>query len=236
MSNDSNFDLETLAEAVHYADWIYRLMRPHLGPRVLELGCGIGNLTPLFLREERSVMAIDIDERCIRAHRERIGDRPGLTVRQTAIQDLAREQAGTFDSVVSSNVLEHIPDAEEAAVIRAAFALLKPGGTTIHWVPACPGLFGSLDNAYGHHRRYDKARLRRIFEEAGFQVEECGYWNSVGVLGWWWQSKVLKAQSIPLRSALLFDRFCVPVLRRIEPFLWLPRGQSLFIVARKPAE
>jgi SAM-dependent methyltransferase len=236
MATAVDFDLETVSEAVHYADWIYSRMRPHLGPRVLELGCGIGTLTPLFLQEGRSVVAIDINERCICAHRERIGERPGLTVRQAAIQDLANEEPGTFDSVVSSNVLEHIPDAEEPAVVRAAFALLKPGGTTLHWVPACPRLFGSLDSVYGHCRRYDKVRLHRIFAEAGFQVEACGYWNSIGVLGWWWQAKVRKATRIPLRSALFFDRFCVPVLRRVEPILWLPAGQSLLIRARKPAE
>lgn len=235
MATTVGFDLETLTEAVHYTDWIYSLMRPHLGPRMLELGCGIGNLTPLFLRQDRSVLAIDIDIRCIDVHRERIGDRPGLAVRRAAIQDLTGEMAGAFDSVVSSNVLEHIPDAEEPAVVRAAFALLKPGGTTLHWVPACPGLFGSLDRVYGHQRRYTKPRLRRLFEDAGFRVERCDYWNSVGLFGWWWQAKVLKAQRIPLRSALLFDRFCVPVLSRVEPFIWLPRGQSLFIVARKPA-
>jgi cyclopropane fatty-acyl-phospholipid synthase-like methyltransferase len=210
-------------------------MRPHLGHRVLELGCGIGSLTPLLLREERSVLAIDIDARCIDAHRERVGKHPDLTVRRAAIQELPGDLADTFDSIVSSNVLEHIPDDEESAVVRAACTLLKPGGTTLHWVPACPRLFGSLDRVYGHQRRYTKARLRRLFENAGLSVDRCTYWNSVGVFGWWWQAKVRKAQRIPLRSALLFDRFCVPVLRRVEPYIWLPCGQSLLIRARKPA-
>jgi SAM-dependent methyltransferase len=228
------FDLDVMAQTPNYSEWIYSVMRPHLGSRILEVGCGIGNFTPLLLRENRAVMAIDIEPRLIETLRAKLGSRSGLTVRQATIQSLVAELAGSFDSVVSSNVLEHIADGEEAEVIRATHALLKPGGASVHWVPAGPALFGSLDRAYGHFRRYNKARLVSVFEQAGFRVERCRYWNAIGVLGWWWQGRVLKVQRIPERSALLFDRFAAPVLRRIEPLLWLPAGQSLSIVARKP--
>jgi len=228
------FDLETLAEATRYAEWIYAAMKPHLGGRVLELGCGIGNLTPLFLREGRSVLAVDIDLRMIQAHQANVGVRPGLELRQTAIQDLVAELAGSFDSVVSSNVLEHIPDGTEEEVISATGKLLKPGGASVHWVPAVAWAYGSLDRSFGHVRRYSKARLARAFEEAGLRVERCRYWNSLGLLGWWWQGRVRKAQHISRRAALLYDRCVVPVLSRVEPWLWLPAGQSLLIVARKP--
>ena len=228
------YDLETLAGTVRYNEWIYATMRPFLGTRLLELGCGTGNLTPLFLRDGRTVLAIDTDQRMLEALQANLGVRPGLTVRRCAVQDLVPEFTASFDSVVSSNVLEHIPDDAEPAAIRATFELLKPGGTSVHWVPACPCVFGSLDRAFAHHRRYTKAGLAARFEQAGFRVERCRYWNSVGLLGWWWQGKVLKAQHIRPGAALFYDRCVVPVLRCVEPWLWLPAGQSLCIVARKP--
>jgi SAM-dependent methyltransferase len=163
-----------------------------------------------------------------------LGVRPGLTVRSCAVQELVPELAGSFDSVVSSNVLEHIPDDAERAVIRATYELLKSGGTSIHWVPACPSVFGALDRSFGHQRRYTKAGLAGRFEQAGFKVVKCRYWNSVGLAGWWWQGKARKAQHIRPSAALCYDRFVVPVLRRVEPWVWLPAGQSLCIVARKP--
>lgn len=227
------FDLETLAEAVNYGEWIYAAMRPCLGQRVLEVGCGSGNLTPLFLREGRSVLAIDPGPQMIAAHRKIVGTRPGLTVRQAVVQELVAEFAGSFDSVVSSNVLEHLPDEAEQEAVRAMHALLKAGGAAVHWVPAGPWVYGSLDRVFGHCRRYSRARLRAAFEQAGFRVERCRYWNSVGLLGWWWYGRVLKRERLSRRATLLYDRCVVPVLRRVEGWLWLPAGQSLCIVARK---
>ena len=234
MATDDPFDLETLSEAVNYNEWIYATVRPYLGFRVLELGCGCGNLTPFFLREGRSVLATDPDERLIAAHQAHVAVAPGLTVRRAAAQDLAAGMRESFDSVISSNVLEHIPDGEELAAVRATYALLKPGGASVHWVPAVAWAYGTLDRAYGHHRRYSRPRLVRLFEDAGFRVERCRYWNSVGLLGWLWQAKVLGATRLSRRATLAYDGCVVPVLRRVEPYLWLPAGQSLCIVARKP--
>ena len=43
-------DLETMSEAVRYQAHVFELLRPHLGRRVLEVGCGIGT-TSLRLAE-----------------------------------------------------------------------------------------------------------------------------------------------------------------------------------------
>jgi hypothetical protein len=93
-----------------------------------------------------------------------------------------------------------------------------------------------LDLAVGHVRRYGKARLRGAFEKAGFRVERCCYWNSLGLLGWWWHGRVRKARQISRSTALFYDRCVVPLLSRLEPWLWLPAGQSLLVVARRQSE
>jgi len=234
-AEDGGFDLETLAEAVRYNRWIYDTLKPPPRTRVLELGCGIGNLTPLFLEDERTVTAIDIDTRMVECHQKNVGARERLTVRAAAIQDLAREEPASFDAVVSSNVLEHIPDGIEADVVRSAFALLKPGAVTAHWVPATPAVYGAIDTRFGHVRRYRRKQLIALFESAGFVVERCRYWNVIGMAGWWWNGRVRKVANIDKNQALLFDRWFVPWVRCIEKVLPLPVGQSLSIIARKPA-
>ncbi len=42
MQYGKDYSLEITSEAVHYNQWIYDLMYPYLGTRVLELGAGIG--------------------------------------------------------------------------------------------------------------------------------------------------------------------------------------------------
>ena len=231
----SEFSLETLSEAVHYNEFVHDLMRPYLGQRVLELGAGIGNLTPLFLGGGTSVLAIDIDPNLVQIHHERVGEHPGLAVECTSLQDLSLRPhlQGTFDSIVSSNVLEHIPDGTVEEVVRAMRILLKPGGYAVHWVPAFPALFGSLDEVFHHCRRYTKASARILFESAGFEVASVSYWNMPGFFGWWLYGRVLRVKTIPRNSALTFDRYILPVVRFLESRIPKPFGQSLLIVARK---
>lgn len=231
----TDFSLEITSEAIHYNRWIYDLMRPYLGARVLELGAGIGVLTPFFLKENREVMAIDIDARLIEQHRERVPASPRLSVSHIAIQELAAQNAyrQSFDAVVSSNVLEHIPDAMEFEVVAAMSRVLKPGGFAAHWVPAFQCIFGNLDVSFGHHRRYQRKTAIALFRKAGFNIISCEYWNLPGFFGWWLHGRLAKTNSLPPLSTLAFDRYIVPVLRRVEPWLWRPFGQSLLIVAQR---
>lgn len=234
-SAHEDYSLETLAETVQYNEWIYELMRPWLGMNVLELGAGIGNLTPFFLREDRKLLAIDIDADLVRRHKERIPAHPRLNVECVSLQDVAHRPSSvaSFDSIVSSNVLEHIPDGIDREVVRAMHILLKDGGHAIHWVPASNAIYGSIDESFGHHRRYSRSLATTLFVSHGFRVLRCEYWNMPGFFAWWFRGRILRRRSLGKASTLAFDRYIVPMLRRVEPLLPRPFGQSLLIVAQK---
>jgi SAM-dependent methyltransferase len=231
----SNFSLETLSEVVNYNRFVVDRMRPYLGKKVLELGAGIGNLTPLFLEDGRAVTAIDIEQSLVDEHRRRVPAASALKVECTSIQDLARRsgELKSYDTVVSSNVLEHIPDNIIGEVIAAMYSILKPGGHAVHWVPAFEGIFGTIDESFGHYRRYDRKKAARLFQDSGFQMVSCSYWNMIGFFGWWFNGRVLRKREIHRASALAFDKFLMPLVRVIEPAIWRPFGQSLLIVAKK---
>jgi SAM-dependent methyltransferase len=230
-----DYDLEISQDARHYQEMVYASMAPFLGRRVLEFGCGSGNVTSLLLREDREVWAIDQNPALIQAIQKRLGGSPRLEIRLAQIGEIGRERPGDFDSVVSSNTLEHIPDGDEAEVIQTSFALLKPGGTSVHWVPATPWVYGSLDRLWGHQRRYTKESLTALFVSAGFKILRCRYWNGLGLLPYAFTGRLLKASTLSRRSALLYDRLALAILRRVEPFLWLPTGLSLSIAAQRPS-
>ncbi len=229
------YSLETLSEAHQYNRFVVERMHPFLGTRLLELGTGIGNLTPLFLENGREVTAIDIDDNLLQVHRQRVRASGALRVECVSLQEVARRPAekSRYDAVVSSNVLEHIDDNAIKEVVEAMHVVLKPGGHAVHWVPAMQGIFGSLDTAFGHFRRYDKTSAAALFQGSAFRVLSCSYWNMIGSLGWWFAGTVLRREAIPRSSALFFDRFLMPLIRVIEPVVWRPFGQSLLIVAQK---
>ena len=91
------------------------------GARILDLGCGTGWLGA-SLREFGEVTGTDLSPAAIERGRELF---PGLDLRVCDFGAL--ELIGTFDLVVSADVIAHVAD-QEAFVDRVA-ALLKPGGT-----------------------------------------------------------------------------------------------------------
>jgi len=134
------------------------------------------------------------------------------------------------DSILCSNVIEHIED--DRAVVVNADRVLKPGGRMIFIVPRGQKLYSTLDSAIGHYRRYDADRLRELFEDLGYEIEELFTLNKIGVLGWWYRGKVAKQAAIG-RFGLKAFNVLVPIFRLIDPLLpW--KGLSLVIVARKP--
>ncbi len=221
--------LHSLDGSVHYTDWIFSMMEPHLGKRVLEVGAGHGTFTQRLL-PGREVTATELSPRSLSVLRERFRSTPEVEVSDVRIEDAAA--LGEFDSAVLVNVLEHIDD--DTAALRHLAAALKPGGRVVLFVPAFEALYSDFDRRVGHHRRYRKAQLEAAVEAAGLAVVETRYVNSVGALAWWVLAKQLGRTPTRRGLVLVYDRSVVPVLRRLEAAWRPPFGQSLFCVAARP--
>jgi glycosyltransferase involved in cell wall biosynthesis len=142
-------------------------------------------------------------------------------------------RAGGFlspvDSILCSNVLEHIKD--EHAALRNMHAVLKPGGRLVLVVPAGRWLYGSMDRVLGHCRRYTKPEVTQQLTGEGFVVEDVFSMNKPGVLGWFMNGKVFQRKTLGKIQMKLFNAL-VPVFKILDPILpWT--GLSLVVVARK---
>ncbi len=222
--------LDDLSEAVHYNRWIYEMMRPYLGARILEVGCGIGNMTGL-LAGGREVLGTDIHAGYIQMARNNLSGIKNITFRK---MDLEKKfpSLGRFkpDTIVCINVLEHIDG--DQGFIRECFKVLPPHGRLLIFVPALPFLYGSMDRHYGHFRRYLKRELMEKMRRNGFGVLGCRYLNLLGVFGWWWNGRILGKTIVPKSQILIYDQ----IIRFIAPFeKWLPKpiGLSLFYAGKR---
>jgi ubiquinone/menaquinone biosynthesis C-methylase UbiE len=102
-----------------------------LGHRVLEIGCGTGNLAILIkrLNPAAQVVGIDPDPKAV-ARSRRKAQRRGAAIQfdQGFSEELPYPDA-SFDRVFSAFMLHHVrPDAKPAS-LREAFRVLKPGGS-----------------------------------------------------------------------------------------------------------
>ncbi len=74
----------------------------------------------------------------------------------------------SFDLVCLFDAIEHIPD--DARAMREVARVLRPGGHVFVSVPAYQFLFANNDRVAQHQRRYDRAALRAVFEQARLEV------------------------------------------------------------------
>jgi SAM-dependent methyltransferase len=214
-------DLQAMASAQAYNDWLIDRARPWLSGRVLDVGAGIGTHTVQLRALVDEVVALEPDPVFAQMLRERVD---GVQI----VEGDATAVVGSFDAIVCFNVLEHIEDDE--ATLRRLRALLAPGGALLLLVPAHPTLFGPIDTAFGHYRRYGKRELREKLLRAGLDVQVLRHVNPVGAVGWLAQSRIRKRERMSYRGLDLYDRL-VPVLRLLDN-VPLPVGLSLWTVAK----
>lgn len=231
-SETDPFQLTETAHLPRYNRWIMERIRPFIGQSVIEIGAGIGNLSSQLV-DRRRLVVTDIAESYLRTLRARFAASPNVAVRRFSLHEpIPDDFEAAFDTVICANVLEHVEgDREALAIIRA---LLQPGGRLILLVPAMQWLFGPIDTALGHYRRYHRRPLIALLREAGFDVRQCGYFNFVGVAGWFVNSRVLRRSELPAWQFQCYDTL-VPWLKRVERVTGTPMGQSLIAIANRSA-
>lgn len=220
------------AGAPNYNAWLGERFREHAGARVLEIGAGIGTITSHLAPGREKVVALEVDPFYVRRLQNRFRGQPNVEPYQSdvALADWEALAAQDFDTIVLSNVLEHIPD--DAGAVRRFAQILPPGGRLLILVPALPALFGSLDEAVGHHRRYDRQALKAVLEGNGFAVESLEWMNLAGIPGWFVNGRILKRRVLPPLQLRLYDALA-PYLARAEATVTMPVGMSLLCVARR---
>lgn len=227
-------DLEIMSGAVNYRRWLFGQVAPFVGRRVLEIGAGIGNYTE-FLLDRELVVCLEIHAAATSRLMERFATHPHILVYQgditdTALRSLAQHRC---DTALCFNVLEHVKD--DMVALENIGHILEPGGRLLLIVPANPALMGTVDQSLGHYRRYTASTVRYALVAAGYKVERISYINFLGIFGWLWNNRIIKRKEESPAQILLYDRFIVPWLSRLERLLPPPVGLSLVCIAQRSA-
>ena len=138
-------------------------------PRILDVGCGTGaNL--LMLSQYGDAEGVGVSEDALAFCHER-----GLEKVKLGAAEALPYDDGTFDLVTALDVVEHLDD--DLAGLREMRRVLRPGGRVLLFVPTFMFLWGLQDDVSHHRRRYRMPELRRVLEQAGFEVERTTYAN-----------------------------------------------------------
>ncbi len=231
----------------------YRRLGVQAGDRLLDLGCGFGRHAFQAARLGAQVVALDAGEDEVRGV---LGTFAAMA--EAGELDPARDRVGvargdalalpfadaSFDRVIASEVLEHIPDDEQAMAELAR--VLRPGGTMAVTVPRAgpEAVNWALSDEYhdvpgGHVRIYRRGQLVRRLGRAGLKAT--GYHHAHGLHAPYWWLRCLVGPSNdrhPLVAAyhrlLVWDIVSAPrVTRGADRLLNPVVGKSLVVYTTK---
>lgn len=223
--------LYLLEEASTYNRWIFNKISPWLGKNILEVGCGIGNLTGLLLGHGKVIVA-DVNKDYLQIVENKFFNHPNLinTIFWNIQETFPGNSRSAIDTIVCSNVLEHIED--DDSVLKNLYHLLPTGGRLIVLVPALKILYNLLDQELGHFRRYNRKELILKLTSNGFKVRYLKFFNFFGIFGWFVNGVLFRRRFLPQRQVRIFDKM-VPFLIWLEKVIPSFAGQSLIAVGEK---
>ncbi len=205
------------------------------GASILDIGCGTGGMLA-SLSGRYDVVGTDMSplaiEHCCRRGLKKVhcGTLADLPFRDRP-----------FDLALLLDVIEHVDD--DAALLREAGDLVKPGGAVIVTVPAYPWMWTHHDEANHHRRRYTATTFRSSLTRAGFRIRSLSSYNTIlfplalvqRLAAGFLHSTSVAGLSVPPAPVNAILRMLFASERFFLRFLRFPFGLSLIAVVERPA-
>jgi SAM-dependent methyltransferase len=234
----------------------YETLGVRPGDLLLDLGCGFGRHAFEAARRGATVVALDYAESELKEVRNTF--EAMAKTGEVALSSLAGTVQGdatqlpfadaSFDRVIASEVLEHVPD--DVAAMGELARVLRPGGTMAVTVPAWlpERVCWALSDEYhaplvvgGHVRIYRETELREKLRGAGVEPGAAHRAHALHSPYWWLRCAVGPTnETNPLvrgyRKVLEWDIVSAPAATRVADRVLNPvLGKSLVVYARKGA-
>ncbi len=228
--------LEVIAQAENFNRWMYEMIKPYCGGRVLEIGSGVGNISKFFIEDGFDILLTDIRNSYCDVLKQKFSAKKNLL--GVANIDLVDKDFdtkfskyfGSFDTLFSLNVIEHIKD--DSLAVANCKKLLAKDGRLIILVPAYQWLYNGFDEELHHFRRYFKEQVISLFEASNFSIKRSFYFNGLGILGWFISGKIMKNRIIP-QSQLKFYNGMIPLAKVFDWVFFRLIGLSVVVVGEK---
>jgi ubiquinone/menaquinone biosynthesis C-methylase UbiE len=223
------------------------------GNTVLDLGCGEGrHVISVYVEANVTSIGMDLGFNDLKTTQDKFMPfvEPDNTQKAFALTCANALQLpfpdASFDKVICSEVLEHIPDYEGA--LKEIERILKPGGVAAISVPRygpewiCWQLSDDYhSNEGGHLRIFTASQLRRSIERTGLRYIRQHWAHALHSIYWWlqcafWKTKDTNSLVQAWQKLVVWDMMENPPLTKtIEAILNPLIGKSVVMYFYKPS-
>ena len=142
------------------------------GMRFIELGSGNGAISRILLQAGMQGIGMDLNDDACEINRTRNQDFIVQGQYRVLNDDFLKLSGAQADLILSSHVIEHLPDEVLNDYFAKCKSILNPGGRVVSLVPANQKYWCVEDETAGHYRRFEHEDFRRISEDHGYEVQE----------------------------------------------------------------
>jgi SAM-dependent methyltransferase len=222
-------ELDLFSLADNWKSYVKGEIASYISGDVLEVGAGIGATTAaLHDGTAHRWVCLEPDPALASRLQARLLGHATAPTTKVIVGSLSTfTEPACFDCVLYIDVLEHIED--DYGQIKIAAQLVRPGGHIVVLAPAHQWLFSAFDRSIGHLRRYRKATLSPLMP-SGWAEKKLTYLDSIGVFLSLGNALALR-QAMPTRTQIvIWDRFCIPMSRRVDRWSGGMIGKSILAV------
>jgi cyclopropane fatty-acyl-phospholipid synthase-like methyltransferase len=226
--------LEVLDNAENFIDWLYSKYKFHVHGEILEISSGIGTYSKKIISDNpnANITLTEYSENDVKKlTKEFETDKIKCKkIDMNIKEDYETLGYNKFDTIICSNVLEHVE--KDQFALEQCFSLLKNKGKLILIVPQNPNLFSEQDKELGHFRRYTKNELIVKSQNAGYKLLNIKKFNAIGVFGWKLNKKSKQTKNNP--KLIKIFNIMIPLIKIIDDSISAKfSGLSLIAILEK---
>lgn len=220
-------ELEAFDKAHIWRKYIYFLIKKFLKFDILEIGAGIGSFTNNYIKDDKNITLTDPDTYNSNQLKEKFNNSNNIKVLKCFVEQVE----GSFDNILYLNVLEHIED--DVGELNKALEKLNSNGTIVILVPAHQKLYGNLDKAVGHFKRYDMEFFENVkLKDA--KVEKLYYLDCTGYFLYYVNKIFFKEEIYPSGLKIfIWDKIFTPITIILDALIGYRFGKNIMCVIRK---
>jgi phospholipid N-methyltransferase len=221
---------ERFDNANFHINYCLKFINKYLRGNILEVGAGCGSFTKNYFNKNlKSVTLTEADETNFFNLKKKFSSNKKIKISKKGIKQIE----GKFDTIIYLHVLEHIKN--DLNEIKEATKKLNKNGHLVIMVPAHKKIYGNLDKAVGHFRRYEISFFKKGFKS--LEKINIKFLDTLGYFLYYLNKLIFKKEVYPSKIKIfIWDKVFTPLTVLIDFIFGYKYGKCILAIYRKSSE